>query len=74
VRLWKEETPLIEISQNGPWLSTNGKGFLMLLTFLVVFTVLAKNLQRSRVGRAFQAIRDRDVAAEIMGVNEFRTS
>jgi len=34
--------------------------------------VLAKNLQRTRVGRAFQSIRDRDVAAEIMGVNEFR--
>src|SRR5690606_11032306 len=28
--------------------------------------------QRSRTGRAFQAIRDRDVAAEVMGVNEFR--
>jgi branched-chain amino acid transport system permease protein len=72
VRLWKEETPLIEISQNGDFLSTNGKGFLMLLGFLVLFTVIAKNLQRSRAGRAFQAIRDRDVAAEIMGVNEFR--
>jgi branched-chain amino acid transport system permease protein len=72
VRLWKEETPLIEVTQNGPWLSSNGKSFLMLLFFLVVFTVLAKNLQRSRVGRAFQAIRDRDVAAEIMGVDEFR--
>ncbi|HSJ27523.1 MAG TPA: branched-chain amino acid ABC transporter permease, partial [Acidimicrobiia bacterium] len=72
VRLWKEETPLIEVTQNGPWLSSNGKSFLMLLFFLVVFTVLAKNLQRTRVGRAFQAIRDRDVAAEIMGVNEFR--
>ncbi len=72
IRLWKEEVPLIEISQNGPWLSTNGKGFLMMLTFLVVFTVLAKNLQRTRVGRAFQAIRDRDVAAEVMGVNEFK--
>jgi branched-chain amino acid transport system permease protein len=44
----------------------------MMLTFLVIFTILAKNLQRSRAGRAFQAIRDRDVAAEVMGVNEFK--
>ena len=72
IRLWKEEVPLIEISQDGPWLSTNGKAFLMMLVVLVIFTVLAKNLQRSRAGRAFQAIRDRDVAAEVMGVNEFR--
>jgi branched-chain amino acid transport system permease protein len=72
VRLWKEEVPIFEISQDGPWLSTNGKGFLMMLFFLVLLTMVAKNLQRSRTGRAFQAIRDRDVAAEIMGVNEFR--
>lgn len=72
IRLWKEETPLIEIGQDGDWVSTNGKGFLMMLIVLIVFSVLAKNLQRTRVGRAFQAIRDRDVAAEVMGVNEFR--
>ena len=32
----------------------------------------AQNLVRSRVGRAFIAIRDRDVAAEIIGVNIFK--
>jgi branched-chain amino acid transport system permease protein len=32
----------------------------------------AKNLARSRVGRAWMAIRDRDVAAEIMGISLFR--
>jgi branched-chain amino acid transport system permease protein len=37
-------------------------------TFTVVFTV---NLFRSRVGRAFVAIRDQDIAAEVMGVNLF---
>ena len=35
---------------------------------LVVFAVLAKNLTRSAVGRAFAAVRDRDLAAEVMGV------
>ncbi|QYJ02860.1 branched-chain amino acid ABC transporter permease [Nocardioides panacisoli] len=39
------------------------------LVLLVIFGVLARNIARSRVGRAFQAIRDRDVAAGVMGVN-----
>ena len=38
------------------------------LIVLVVLAVLAKNLTRSRVGRAFAAVRDRDIAAEVMGV------
>src|SRR5678816_4672589 len=44
--------------------------------FLLVFVVLAiigtMNLMRSRVGRAFIAIRDHDIAAEIIGINIFR--
>ncbi|MFQ5897806.1 MAG: branched-chain amino acid ABC transporter permease [Candidatus Methylomirabilia bacterium] len=32
----------------------------------------AMNLVRSRVGRAFIAVRDRDIAAEIIGVNVFK--
>jgi len=43
--------------------------------FLLVFVVLALvgtlNLVRSRVGRAFIAIRDHDIAAEIIGINIF---
>ena len=31
------------------------------------------NLMRTRVGRAFVAVRDRDLSAELMGVNLFRT-
>ena len=34
--------------------------------------VVAKNLIRTRTGRALQAIRDRDVAAEVMGVPEVK--
>jgi len=33
----------------------------------------AANLFRTRVGRAFVAVRDRDLSAELMGVNLFRT-
>ena len=44
--------------------------------FLLVFVVLAivgtMNLVRSRVGRAFIAIRDQDIAAEIIGIDIFR--
>jgi branched-chain amino acid transport system permease protein len=44
--------------------------------FLLIFVVLAlvgnMNLIRSRVGRAFIAIRDQDIAAEIIGINIFR--
>jgi branched-chain amino acid transport system permease protein len=38
------------------------------LGLLVVMAVLAKNLLRSAVGRGFTAVRDRDIAAEVMGV------
>lgn len=44
--------------------------------FLLFFTVLAivgaLNLVRSRIGRAFVAIRDQDIAAEIIGISIFR--
>ena len=74
-RIWKEEDPLIDFTTPGSWfgveVSGTAKTFFLLLLFTVVFTILAKNLQRTRVGRAFMSIRDRDIAAEIMGVNEF---
>ena len=76
LRLWKEEEPLVDFASDGPWfgieLSSEAKTYFFLLVLLVVFVVLAKNIQRTRIGRAFQSIRDRDIAAEIMGVNEFK--
>ncbi|NND02792.1 MAG: branched-chain amino acid ABC transporter permease, partial [Acidimicrobiia bacterium] len=72
VRLWKEEEPFLATSTDGTWMTLEGKRFLFILALLVMFVLLAKNIQRTRVGRAFQAIRDRDVAAEVMGVNEFK--
>jgi branched-chain amino acid transport system permease protein len=74
LRLWKEERPLVDFSSDGPWfgidLSSEAKTYFLLLLLLVIALVISKNFQRTRVGRAFQAIRDRDIAAEIMGVNE----
>jgi len=39
----------------------------------VVLALLARNFTRSRFGRSFAAVRDRDVAAEVMGVSLLRT-
>jgi branched-chain amino acid transport system permease protein len=43
--------------------------YLLMLVLLVVFALAARNLARSKVGRAFNAIRDRDIAAGVIGVN-----
>jgi branched-chain amino acid transport system permease protein len=45
------------------------KFYWLALGTLLVFALLARNLVRSRIGRAFAAVRDRDVAAGVMGVN-----
>ena len=42
--------------------------YVFLLAILVVFTVLAKNLVRGHIGRAWMATRDMDVAAEVIGI------
>lgn len=43
--------------------------FYLIMTIAVLCTFFAKNLTRTKVVRAFIAIRDNDLAAEIMGVN-----
>lgn len=49
------------------------KSFYWITLFFVVLGVgYARNLVRSRMGRAFVAIRDRDLSAEIIGINLFR--
>jgi len=51
---------------------TERKFYFITLFFVIVGTLYARNLIRSRMGRAFIAIRDRDLAAELMGINLFR--
>jgi branched-chain amino acid transport system permease protein len=76
IRLWKEEQPLVDISNDGKWLwfdvSDNQKEFIFLAVLMLAFLLLALNIARTRTGRALQAIRDRDIAAEVMGVPEFK--
>lgn len=54
----------------GPWHINSDKGFYyLLITITVLLTIAARNLTKTKVGRAFIAIRDADMAAETMGVN-----
>jgi len=45
--------------------------FYLIMLIVVLCTFFAKNLARTRVGRAFIAVRDNDLAAEVMGINLF---
>ncbi|MSP98793.1 MAG: branched-chain amino acid ABC transporter permease [Betaproteobacteria bacterium] len=44
------------------------KKYVFLLGVLIVFTLIAKNLVRGHIGRAWMAMRDMDVAAEVIGI------
>jgi branched-chain amino acid transport system permease protein len=56
----------------GHELKTQSQLYFFLLFFAMLATVATLNLVRSRIGRAFVAIRDQDIAAEIIGINIFR--
>jgi branched-chain amino acid transport system permease protein len=47
--------------------------FFLTWGIVAIALLLCRNLMRSRPGRAMQAVRDRDVAAEIIGVSPTRT-
>ena len=53
-------------------LDTEKRFYYLTLAVVILAVSYARNLIRSRVGRAFVAIRDRDLAAEIMGISIFR--
>ena len=47
---------------------TPAQKYLLCLTLVVVFALLAKNLTRSAIGREWMAMRDMDVAAAVIGI------
>jgi len=53
-------------------LSDDRRIYFLILALLVGLTFFAKNLFRTKVGKAFVAIRDQDISAEVMGVTVFR--
>jgi branched-chain amino acid transport system permease protein len=56
-----------------PWvhveeMSGEAKTYFFVLVAVALFALMAKNLMRTRIGRSWAALRDRDIAAEVMGV------
>jgi branched-chain amino acid transport system permease protein len=57
--------PIFSNSNGAPW-------YWLTITVLIIVLLLVGNLERSRVGRAFIAIREDEDAAETMGVPTFK--
>ncbi len=54
----------------GPWvIDTDLKVYYMMIVLVIICVIGLANLLRSRVGRAWVAIRDNDISAEVMGIN-----
>ena len=47
--------------------------YLLVLSIVALLALLAKNMVRSAIGRAWMAVRDMDVAAEVIGIRILRT-
>ncbi|MDP3894694.1 branched-chain amino acid ABC transporter permease [Nocardioides sp.] len=60
-------------SENSELFTNDQNLYLLMLVLMLVFALGARNLARSRVGRSFAAVRDRDMAAEMMSINLPRT-
>ena len=58
-------SPIFTQTDGKPW-------YWLTITFIIVILLLVGNLERSRVGRAWVAIREDEDAAELMGVPTFK--
>jgi branched-chain amino acid transport system permease protein len=47
--------------------------YLLVLAIVAVLALMAKNMVRSEIGRAWMAVRDMDVAAEVIGIRMMKT-
>jgi branched-chain amino acid transport system permease protein len=56
----------------GNVLNTQSELYFFILPVTIIAIIATMNLVRSRIGRAFVAIRDQDIAAEIIGINVYR--
>jgi branched-chain amino acid transport system permease protein len=52
---------------------TPAEKYLLVLSVVALLALAAKNMVRSAVGRAWMAVRDMDVAAEVIGIRIMRT-
>ena len=62
-----------ELSFLGHDYSADAGMFLLVWALVAGSALIAKNIVRSRPGRAMQAVRDRDLSAEVIGINLART-
>lgn len=46
--------------------------YYLIISVTLIMLYFAKNITRTRLGRAFVAIRDNDLAAEVLGINVFK--
>ena len=53
------------------YFDTDERMFYIIIPVLILLTYGARNIVRTRVGRAFVAVRDNDLSAQVMGVNLF---
>jgi len=51
---------------------SDGKFFYLLLAFAVAAVMTGRNLFRTKIGRALIAVRDRDIAANLIGISLFK--
>ena len=56
----------------GKTLETQSELYFFILPVCALAILVTLNLVRSRIGRAFIAVRDQDIAAEIIGINVYR--
>jgi branched-chain amino acid transport system permease protein len=63
---------MLGVMVTGPQ-ATAAVRYLVALSLVVLFALVAKNLVRGRVGRSWMAMRDRDIAAEIIGIRPLPT-
>jgi branched-chain amino acid transport system permease protein len=54
-------------------IDTSVSRYFFALGFVLALAMAMKNIARSSLGRAFMAVRDRDVAAEVMGISMLKT-
>ena len=47
--------------------------YIFILVIVILLTILAKNLIRSKIGRSWMAVRDMDIAAEVIGIPIMKT-
>ena len=59
----------VDLSRRTDAFSADQQLYLLMTGLLVIFALLGRNIARSAIGRSFAAVRDRDIAAEVTGVD-----